>query len=401
MIKKFVISLLVMLSLGAYASPLETMIVSIWDADSLINAQNFKIKAAELDKFARFLPNNPVISYADSDNQSWKTYGVSLAVGLPGKAFALHKVDSAVLKAEKAEMVAKKIELALFVLQRYASCAASKELLSVLSEAVKELDVLKEAITSRYEMGQSTQAERIGILLQYRQANIEYLALVDQTNVACDKLTQLVKDRELDSSLAQNPELPEDFSSSVLSELGSKSLDLIRAENDSHVSAVEADVSFWRSAPDLTFSYYRNYYNKVVASPIIPNQWTSTFLVSINIPLLYPFYERSEIMRAKAENQIIAQRSNMKRIESEKTILDSAKTFVRNREIYKKLKSYDLPMAETMIDSTYAAYKQGKLGFSELILAKRTWLDLKKEEVNLKLSMLNSRMICLNACERN
>jgi outer membrane protein TolC len=56
-------------------------------------------------------------------------------------------------------------------------------------------------------------------------------------------------------------------------------------------------------------------------------------------------------------------------------------------------------MAETMVDSTLANYKAGKLGFSELILARRTWLDLKKEEVSLKQSLLNARLVCLTSCE--
>ncbi len=91
----------------------------------------------------------------------------------------------------------------------------------------------------------------------------------------------------------------------------------------------------------------------------------------------------------------------MRRAESEKGLDVAVASFSRNKKIYDKLKAHDLPMAEAMVDSTLAAYKQGKLGFSELILAKRTWLDLKKEEVNLKLSMLNARLVCLSHCEGN
>lgn len=395
------LSLLIILSSFAHASSLEEIIFSSWSNDPLVSSQELKIKAAELDKFARFLPNNPTVSFTDSDNHSWRTYGVSLVVGIPGKAFALHKVDNEILRAETSEMSAKKIELANFIMTHYGSCASNKELIGILSTATKELAILKDAITARYEMGQSTQAERIGIELQYRQANIEYLALKDQAKVACDKLQAIVAEKKLPETVLADTSLPEDLSESLLSQLGNKSLDLIRSENDSRVSLAQADTAFWKIAPEFTFSYYRNYYNNVVASPIIPVQWTNTFMVSMNIPLLFPFYERSELIREQAENRIASQRAAMRIIAGEKSIQDASHQFLRSKKIFKKLLEHDLPMAETMVDSTLAAYKQGKLGFSELILAKRTWLDLKKEEVNLKLTMLNARFVCLSSCERN
>lgn len=398
---KFKFLLLLLISFNAVASSLDQIILSSWDSDPLIASQAQKIKAAELDKFARFLPNNPTVSFADSDNHSWRTYGVSLAVGIPGKAFALHEVDSEIVRAENAEMFAKRIELAGFLLANYSDCASSKELISILSVATRELAILKDAITARYEMGQSTQAERIGIELQYRQANIEYMALQDQGKVACAKFEEIARDRKIPENLITNFTLPEDLDTSVLSQLGNKSLDVIRAENDSRVARVQSETAFWKVAPDLTFSYFRNYYNRVVASPIVPVQWTNTFMVSMNLPLLFPFYERSEILKEKAENRIASQRATMRRAESEKGLDVAVASFSRNKKIYDKLKAHDLPMAEAMVDSTLAAYKQGKLGFSELILAKRTWLDLKKEEVNLKLSMLNARLVCLSHCERN
>lgn len=392
---------LILMSFYAQASSLEEIIFSSWSNDPLVMSQEQKIKAAELDKFARFLPNNPTVSFTDSDNHSWRTYGVSLVVGIPGKAFALHKVDSAILKAETSEMSAKKIELANYILSHYGSCASNKELIGILSIATKELAILKDAITARYEMGQSTQAERIGIELQYRQANIEYLALKDQAQVACAKLQTIVSDKKLPETVLADTTLPEDLSESLLSQLGNKSLDVIRSENENKITLAQAETAFWKVAPEFTFSYFRNYYNQVVASPIIPVQWTNTFMVSMNIPLLFPFYERSELIREQAENRIASQRAAMKLLASEKSVEDASHQFLRSKKIFKKLIEHDLPMAETMVDSTLAAYKQGKLGFSELVLAKRTWLDLKKEEVNLKLSMLNARLVCLSSCERN
>lgn len=390
---------LTLISLQLNAASLDDLIKSTWAKNPLLHQQQELLKSAELDRFARFLPNNPTISYSDADNQSWKTYGVSLLLGMPGKAFALHQLDKARVSAEEREVNAKKIELASFIIQLYTNCASTKELLNILDEAVTELDTLKQAITSRYEMGQSTQAERIGIELQYRQANIEFNSLTDQSKVACEKFTNYLNENELDQNLV-SIKLEEDLSPELIQQMGDVSLDVIRSTNEEKLAEAEADTAFWKSAPDFTISYYRNYYNVLAASPIIPTKWTNTYMVSINLPLLFPFYERNEIRKEKAMNMIASQRAKMRKIESEKSVFDAINNFKRNRDILSKLINHDLPMAETMVDSTFAAYKQGKLGFSELILAKRTWLDLKKEEVNLKVSILNSRLICLNSCER-
>ena len=393
------LSFIALIAVTANAAPIDELVKMSWEKSQLIKSQKALVSAAELDRFARFLPNNPTISYADSDNKSWKTYGATLQVGFPGQAFALHKVDNVLVKSQEHEVTAKKIEITKFVVGLYTSCASSRQLLAVLSEAVTELNTLKQAITARYEMGQSTQAERIGIELQYRQADIENKALIDQSRNACVALSRYLKDNELDEAIAVD--LPQDLSPELLHQLGSKSIDIIRAENESRISEVEADVAFWRAAPDLNFGVYRNYYNKVVASPIVPVQWTTTYMVSMNIPILFPVYERNEIRRARAQNFIAAERARLRILQGERELLDATNEFNRSRLVLQKLVSRDLPMAETMIDSTFAAYKQGKLGFSELILAKRTWLDLKKEEVQLKLTLINNRLTCLNSCERN
>jgi outer membrane protein TolC len=323
-----------------------------------------------------------------------------MTFGFPGKAFAFHKLDNATVTAENAETFAKRIEIATFVTRLYTDCASAKELTKVLSTAREELDILKEAINSRYMMGQSTQAERIGIELQYRQANNEYLSLIDQSAAACSKLEKLVSDRNLKLDVMTEMKLPSDFSPELISNLGRKSLDHIRSENEEHLSSIQAGLAFWDVAPDINVTYYRNYYNRVVASPIIPVQWTNSLVVSMKIPILFPFYERSEYLTNRASARIAAQRAYMKRLDAERAEEDAYRSYDRNKMIYQKLINHDLPMAETMVDSTFAAYRQGKLGFSELILAKRTWLDLKKEEVSLKQNLLNSRLVCLDNCER-
>ena len=382
----------------AHANTLEEVIRGAWGKDNLIKAQETRISAADLDKFARFLPNNPNLTYSNADNSSWHIYGGSIDFGIPGKAFALRKLDNVRYEAEKAELSAKKNELAQFILDRYSECAAGKELLKVLTSATTEFESLTRALTARYETGQTTQAERIAMELQYRQAKIEYDAIVDKSSIACKKFEEISDRYEIktdDGALL----LPDDFEGSTLSEMGHASADLIRSQNEMKLADARFQTAGWDVLPNITLGYYRQYYSQVVASPIIPTQWTSTYSVSVNFPLFYWFYNRNDMQKLKAESMITERRAQMKKIESEVDINNARKLFARNRRILTKLRNHDLPMAETMVDSTLANYKAGKLGFSELILARRTWLDLKKEEVTLKQSLLNARLVCLTSCE--
>src|SRR5689334_2933174 len=98
---KFIILILSLASV-ARASSLEDVIRSAWEKDTFIKAQENRISAADLDKFARFLPNNPNVAYSDMDNSSWHIYGGTLDIGIPGKAFALRKLDNARYESEKA-----------------------------------------------------------------------------------------------------------------------------------------------------------------------------------------------------------------------------------------------------------------------------------------------------------
>jgi outer membrane protein TolC len=384
---------------SAHASLLEQTIETSWKKDAFISSQETRISAAHLSKFARFLPNNPQVTFTNADNASWRTYGITLDVGIPGKAIALSHLDSKIYDAEKREMSAKKNELAQFILGQFTSCAASSELLGVMEEATLSLETLFKTITARYEMGQATQAERIGIELQHRQALIEFNRARDESGVACTKFKEILSRYDIEGASEKDFILPDDLSNSLLSHLGSMNVELIRSKNLADVSRATSESAIWANLPDITFGYYRNYYRVVASSPIVPVQWTNSFMVSVNLPLFYYFYNRNELRRNRAELMITERRAEMAKLQSEQAMANARNEYQRNRKVLTKLRMHDLPMAETMVDSTLAAYKSGKLGFSELILSKRTWIDLRKEEVNLKQSLLTARLNCLSMCD--
>lgn len=392
-------------SLQAASTPplLDKIICTAWKNDPMISAQEARITAAQRDRIGRFLPNNPQILWSAADNSSWHTYGASLTVGMPGKAFALSSLDKAQLLAEERELGAKRNEIAGFILDIYDDCAAGEELEEVLEEAVEELGVLAETLDARYQMGQSTQGERIAMQLQVRQARIEQNALRDRTKVACDKLAQYMD--KLPAGIIQpnqKPVLPDDFSDEVLQQMGQMGQNVLRFENDLRLAQVKADTAWWQNAaPDFNLGVYRNFYDRVVASPIVPNQNTWTYTVSVTLPLLYPFTSGNDVRRARAEATIAESRARKNLDRAQMEFANARASYQRATEVLKKLRTHDMPLAEVMVDSTFASYKGGKLGFAELLLAKRTWLDLKREDVQLRQTILGARLVCLNNCDKD
>lgn len=387
------------MAIAANASILERTIEQSWKKDAFIHSQETRIEAAKLSRFARFLPNNPTVLFNNADQTSWLTYGVTMDVGIPGKAFALSELDSKLYDSEKRELFAKKNELAQFIVDQFTACAASNELLDVMEEATVSLETLLKTITARYEMGQATQAERIGIELQHRQAMIEFNQARDESHVACDKFKEILSRYDVTFESEKEFILPDDLTNAILSNLGTMNLDLIRAKNQMEVSKAQYDTAIWANLPDVTLGYYRNYYRIIASSPIVPTRWTNTFTVSVNLPIFYFWHNRNEVRRLRAELMITERRAQMTKLQSERVMDNARNEYKRNKKILQKLRTHDMPMAETMVDSTLASYKSGKLGFSELLLAKRTWIDLRKEEVQLKKSLLSARLNCLSLCD--
>jgi hypothetical protein len=56
---------------------------------------------------------------------------------------------------------------------------------------------------------------------------------------------------------------------------------------------------------------------------IVPTQWNTTYMVSVNFPLFFPFYNGNDIRKIRAENMISERRAMMQKMSSEK-IMENA-----------------------------------------------------------------------------
>src|SRR5262249_17736934 len=78
---------------------------------------------------------------------------------------------------------------------------------------------------------------------------------------------------------------------------------------------------------------------------------------------------------------------------------DGAREYRRTSRRLKELQSRDLSLAQALVESTLSAYRAGKLGFAELVLARKTLADLTVQEIQLRGNKILAHLRCLKACE--
>lgn len=390
---KFWLLSLSLLSVSAHAVSLDSAIQDVIRQSNYVKAQEVSASLAAGDRWRRFLVHEPSFSYSSADNGAEESYALSLTTPFPGKSVAYMELDHAKAKAEKVEVLSKRQDLAKLITDTYLDCASGLALLEIQKTALADLETMFRSLTAMYESGHASQAERIGTDLQMRQTRSEVRAAADKTDVSCRKWHVLMGD---DKSVPDK--VPEDLSKETLELLGNQSADLSRGEAALKLANVNDDLRWWSAAPDLTWSYQRNHYINVSASPII-TPWTSTYGVSVTVPIFFLFDESVEAKRAKAQNAFDRHNAEISVLNARNDEEEAAREFQRSKTRIQELRDKDIALAEALVETTFASYKTGKLGFAELMLSRKTLWDLKTQEVQLKIAAVQARLKCLLKCE--
>lgn len=382
---------------------LELAITEVWEKSPQIKGQEIQTQIAATDRWRRFLINEPQFQFSNADDNSTKSYGLSLTTAFPGKAFALRDVDEAKEKAQRLELFAKRYDLTKLILQSYLDCAVAQAIFELQITTASDLETVYKSLKTAYEAGHSSQAEKIGAELISRQAHLDLLTAVDKKENLCKKFEQVfVKASDNSSFSIEKDEsllLPDDVSQSIISELGTFTADQNRSEAALKIAQVNLKTSSWSQMPDLTFNINRNHYLNPQTSPT-GDSWTTSYGISITAPLFFPFHETTEIKRLKSQAMIDQNTAELQKTTSESDRLDGAKEYQRSRARLKELRKIDLTLAEALVESTNSAYRAGKLGFAELILSRKTLADIRNQDIQLRSSIIYSHFKCLSDCHQ-
>lgn len=375
------------------------ILIQIWDHSPQLDGQATQSRLAVDDRWRRFIVNEPQFQFSNSDDNTAHSYGLSLTTTFPGKAFALTRVDAAKDRAQRSEYFSKKYDLTKIVTQAYLDCATAQATYDLQIATSADLQTVFQSLNALYETGHSTQAEKIGSELQSRQAKLDLLTAWDKQTVLCNKLGSLLptaRDGHPLFTISKLP-LPDDLDDRVISALGSLTSDQNRSVAAIDTAESNAHVAAWSQLPDLTLNFTRNHYIYLPGSPS-GKEWATTYGLSVTLPLLFPFHETVEVDRAKSQAAIDRNVAEIQKIAADSDQVDGAKEYQRNKARLIELRAKDLALGEALVESTYSAYREGKLGYAELVLSRRTLTDLRTQDIQLRASIVNARLKCLTRC---
>ncbi|PWU18336.1 MAG: hypothetical protein C5B49_07265 [Bdellovibrio sp.] len=389
-----VASVLLASSSPCLAISLDQALSDYLDRSPQLKAQSTLSELSQGDRWRRFLPKEPQFQYGNADNLSAESYGISLTTSFPGKSFAAMDLDRTKSSADRLELQARRHEAAKLIVKSYLDCASNKALVDLQRTAVDDFSTLARSLKGLYEAGHSTQAEKIGAELQERQARVDLVTAENHADANCKKWLELFGHADAEFLPAG---IPDDLTGETLKNLGSETADEARGAAQLATSKATQEFRWWAQAPDLTWTATRNHYLNPAASPAA-QEWTTTLSVAFTLPLFFPFTESVEARRAGAQAVLDQSAAQQSLITAKADRQEASQEFERDARRLMELRKQDIPLGEALVESTSAAYRSGKLGYAELILSRKTLLDLKNQEIQMKVALLMARLGCLDAC---
>jgi len=376
------------------AMSLSEAVQQAWQVTSLfheqLEAEQRLLGITKIERWQRLLPNEPQWVYGTTDDRTDVVYGVNETVGFPGKALAFLRQDRIKQEIQRTEWQSKRYEIAEAVVQAYLDSAVALAMVEQQKHNIQDAETLALSLRARYEAGQAAQAELIGSDLQIRQQRADLATAEDKAKSSLSKFQKLLGISS-DTSLL---ELPDDLDPTVVDSLGRQTADENHARNAAALAESSRELAWWSQAPDVSLSAQRNYYDYLPGSPS-GKLIAYNFSIGITAPLFFPFYEWTAARRQREQARLDEQMARLQLLNAESDREQAKREYERSRTRLKEIREKDMPLAEALVESTFSAYRSGKLGFAELILARRTLNDLRAQDIQLRSTIIMAHLKCL------
>lgn len=344
-----------------------------------------------------WLPSSPSISYSSNDNYSWRAWSLGTSIPIPIKSLYRDSYQNSKARVMKAEALNSKQEILRNTVEIFLECSVPFEMTKLIEQSLKDQSIITSITASLYATGSIPQADRVASELQLRQLNAQVRIQKELADVGCEKW----KEWSDEAASENNYAIQSDISTETLKEIGmteNPKRDLLKNKLESLTLNRE---SLWsKYIPDLDVNVYRNNYFDPYLSGGPPVKYTYSWTVGITLPFNFPFYDNTEFRRESAEIGMAKLQAEYERSETEKSWEQAKKDWRRISERLMEINGKDLALAEAFVESSVASYRSGKVGLADLVLARKTRLELKIEEINLKAQKLIAKTVCLTECEK-
>ena len=352
------------------------------------------VRAKEGLRIRRFLFSNPNLIFNSNDDGATYQYGVSVPIGLPGKAFALYGVDDAEVQAARIQRFLTKQSMTMKAAEDILNCLETKERIEMMAQSLRDAQDQYNYLKEQYSRGFVSHTEFILAELQLNQFQFE-------NDLVKNKSLEYCKTAAEAYGLDEQTRMPE-FNLEAIRALnfGEGTMDQKDIKADITILEAKKKTLYWEQLPDLNLNFTRNHYRVLTASPYQndPREYTTSFGVSITFPLFWPFDEQMQIKQKRAEylTELESKRrdernalADMKQMQTE--YVNSSK---RLDTILKK----EFPLAERLKSYSLQNFRTGKISFAELVLARKTVLDTHLQKIDLNSKLIRLAIRCGGAC---
>ena len=365
---------------------------------SMRNPEKDMMVSAKYDRVRKWLPSSPQVSYASNDSRTWNNYIVSTSIPIPMKSWHRDEVENANKQYIQASAQSIKQDIFKKTLAIFLDCAVPSELEILMRKAFEDQSSVFNVLNTLYSYGKIPQSDRVSAQLSLRQIEAQVNMYDARAKAACEKW----EDWARISRDTKDPEfVPTDLDNAYLKRIGLESGQFRNVTNKKLLSLTVAKEKLWsKFIPDVDFTYMKSNYFNLYLSGGPPRKWTTSWMVGMTLPLTYPLFDHSDFKRERAELSLSKVEAELQKAEADKDWEESRNDWMRISSRLKQIWDVDAATADVLVESTLSAYQHGKSGFAELALARRTRLDLRIEEIQLKAERLYAKTVCLTECER-
>lgn len=350
------------------------------------------------DRIRAWLPTAPELSYSSNDNHTWLAWSVSTSLPIPLKSLYRDDVEVAKKNYLQSAAVVTKQDLMRQTIENFLECSVPSEMSRLLEMALSDQKVVSTISNSLYASGSVPQADRVAAELLARQMEAQVRLQKNQAINGCRRWEKWADEKDIHDDPVYA--VPVDVSNSVLNRVG-LSVDPNRDMSMKKLLSLSlSKEKLWsKYVPDLDFTIFKNNYFDLIQSGGPPFKHSYSWTVGIKLPFTFPFYDNTDFKREKAELGLDKMQAELDRNNADKKWMDAKSDWMRTTARLREIWDKDLALAEVLVESSLASYRAGKVGFADLVLARRTRLDLKVEEIQLKAQRLVAKTVCLTECE--
>lgn len=231
-----------------------------------------------------------------------------------------------------------------------------------------------------------------------RQLEAQVRLQVDQAINACARWEKWADERNVEPDPGYS--VPYNIENEFLKKL-SLSSDRYRDLTNKKLLSISMDKErLWsKYVPDLDLMVMKNSYFDLIQSGGPPVKDTTSWSVGITLPFTFPFYDNTDYKGERATLGLAKMDAELEQNRAQKKWAEAKSDWNRASRRLGEISDKDLALAEVMVESSLASYRAGRAGFAELVLARRTKLDLKIEEIQLRAQRLVAKSVCLTECE--